>query len=118
MTDDKRPAALVRLVVRILPPHRKDWADAMFNELAYIGSRRLAAFWVLGCAWLAIRERVSFELARTFMGRKILKAVLGLGAASVIAVVGIYMVQKPYQRERISIYLHRVFGSGQAQTGK
>lgn len=118
MTHGRRPSALARFAIRILPPHRKDWAEAMFNELAYIESRRLASFWVLGCAWLAIRERISFELERTFMGRRILKAVLGLGAASVIAVVGIYMVQKPYQRERISIYLHRVFGSGQAQAGK
>lgn len=114
-TQPRKPAALVRFATWMLPPHRKDWANAMLNEIEYIESRRLAAWWTLGCASFAIRERVSFELERTFMSHRTLKAVLGLGAASVIAVVGIYMAQKPYQRERISIALHRVLDSGQTQ---
>lgn len=90
----------------------------MFNEVAYIKSRRAASYWALGCTLFAIKERVSFELERTFMNRRILKAVLSLGAASVIAVSGIYAAQKPYQRERILTTLHRVFASSSTQAGK
>ncbi|MGH8216816.1 MAG: hypothetical protein ACREPZ_14145 [Rhodanobacteraceae bacterium] len=108
-----KPTATVRFATWILPPHRKDWAEAMFNEIAYIQSPRAARYWVIGCTLFAIKERVSFELWRVFMRHRILKAVLGLGAVSVIAVVGTYMAQKPYQRERISITLHRVFESSQ-----
>lgn len=90
----------------------------MFNEIAYIKSHRLALYWALGCTLSAIKERASFELERTFMNRRILKAVLSLGAASVIAFAGIYAAQKPYQRERISITLHRVFESNQTPTVK
>jgi hypothetical protein len=108
-------AVAVRIATRILPPHRKDWAAAMLNEAAYVGSRRAAWFWVLGCALFAIRERASFELARTFMTRRILRALLRLSAASVIAVIGLYMLQKPYQRERILI---AVFHSAQASAAR
>lgn len=108
----------VRFAIRMLPPARRDWAEAMFNEVAYIESRRAALNWVLGCMLCALKARVSFELERTFMNRRILKAALSLGAASVIAIVGIYAAQKPYQRERISITLHRFFESHPTQTGK
>ena len=91
----------VRLATWILPPHREDWAEAMLNEMACAGSRRAALHWMLGCLWSAIRERTSYELGRALMTRRTLRTLFGLCAASVIAVAGIYALQKPYQRERI-----------------
>lgn len=123
MSDDGiRSARLVALAIRfatwLLPPHRKSWAKAMFNEIACIPSRRIALRWVLGCTLLAVRERTSYELGRTFVHHRVLKTLLGLGAASVVLVAGLYAVQKPYQRERISITLHRIFEARQASLGK
>ncbi|QRN54295.1 hypothetical protein [Dyella caseinilytica] len=101
--------AAVRFATWILPPHRKDWARAMLNEMAYVGSRRAAWCWMLGCTLFAIRERASFELMRPFTARRMLKVFIGLSAASVIGMVGVYTIQKPYQRERILITVfHRV----------
>ncbi|MFK2889911.1 hypothetical protein [Dyella flagellata] len=104
MRSGRLPAA-VRFVTWILPPHRRDWAEAMLNEMAYAGSHRAALLWVLGCTLFAIRARTAYELERTFMSRRILRALLGISAASVIAVVGVYAIQKPYQRERILLYV-------------
>ena len=101
---DAKPSNLtkaIRIATWILPSHRKGWAEAMLNEMAYAGSHRAALYWVLGCVLSAIRERTSYELRRTFMTRRILKTLFGLVAASAIAVVSVYTVQKPYQRERI-----------------
>lgn len=122
MSDDdirfSRPVGVaLRLVTWLLPPHRKSWAEAMFDEIAYIPSRRSTLRWALGCTLLAVRERTSYELERTFMHHRVLKTLLGLGAASVILVAGLYAVQKPYQRERISITLHRILEAKQASPG-
>jgi len=103
-TRGRRPvemARAIRLAAWILPPQRKDWAEAMLNEMAWAGSRRAALHWMLGCLWSAIRERTSYELGRTLMTRKTVRTLFGLCAASVIAGAGIYALQKPYQRERI-----------------
>ena len=100
-TEPSDPTKAIRLATWILPPHRKDWAEAMLNEMAYAGSRRAALYWLLGCVLSAIRERASYTLRRTCMTRRIFKTLFGLGAAAAIAVVGVYAVQKPYQRERI-----------------
>lgn len=108
----------LRLATWLLPPHRKSWAETMFNEIAYIPSRRVALRWALGCTLSAVRERTSYEFGRTFMRHRTLKTLLGLGAASVILVAGLYAVQKPYQRERISITLHQIFAAKQARTSK
>ncbi|WP_188795217.1 hypothetical protein [Dyella nitratireducens] len=89
----------------MMPPHRKDWAEAMLNEMAYVKSRRAAWHWLLGCTLFAIRERASYELGGVFMNRRIFKFLFGLSAASVIAVTGVYAIQKPYQRERILLFV-------------
>lgn len=91
----------VRLATWILPPQRKDWAEAMLNEIAYVRSRRAALCWVLGSTLFAIRERASYGLVSALTLRGAHKALLGLSAAAVIAVIGVYAIQKPYQRERI-----------------
>ncbi len=104
-------AKAVRFAAWLLPPHREEWAEAMLNEMAYIGSRQAALHWALGCTWSAIRERTSYELGRTFMKRRALGTLLGLGAASLIAVFGIYALQKPYQRERILMVVFHGAGS-------
>ncbi|MGH7044605.1 MAG: hypothetical protein ACREFY_21070 [Acetobacteraceae bacterium] len=114
-----RPIAIaIRLTTWMLPPNRKSWTQAMFNEIASIPSRRTALRWVFGCTLSAVRERTSYELGRTLMHHRVLKTLLGLGAASVIIVAGLYAVQKPYQRERISITLHRIFEGKQASHSK
>jgi hypothetical protein len=106
-------AAAVRLTTWILPPHRKEWAEAMFNEIDYVESRRAATFWVLGAALFAIRERTSYELVSMLRPREFFKALLGLSLAMVIAVMGVYLMQKPYQRERILLLvLHGCGKSG------
>lgn len=99
-----KPSDLARaigLATWLMPPHRKDWAAAMLNEIAYVASRRIAWHWVLGCIFLALRERASYELASALAPRTMLKALLQLSAMSFLAVAGLYMLQKPYQRERI-----------------
>lgn len=105
------PTAAVRLAMWILPPHRKDWAAAMLNEMAYVGSRRIAWRWVLGCILFAIRERASYQLTKTFATHRILKTVFGLSAAFVFVVAGVWMVQKPYQQERILITIFHHAGA-------
>lgn len=95
----------IRFATWIMPAHRKDWADAMLNEMAYVPSRRAAWHWLLGCTLFAIRERVTYELVRVFMPNGILKTFFTLSAVATIAVIGIYAMQKPYQRERILITL-------------
>jgi hypothetical protein len=103
-SDD--PGAAHRLAVWLLPPHRKEWGEAMLNEAAYIKSRPAASRWVMGCMLTAFGERISFELGRTFMTRRIFKVMLGLGAVLVIGAVGTYIDARPYQRERIWITVH------------
>lgn len=98
-------ASVSRFAAWIMPPHRKEWAEAMFNEMAYIRSRRAAWHWLFGCTLLAVKERASYELVRAFMPNGIFKTFLKLSAAAVIAVIGLYAIQKPYQRERILITL-------------
>ena len=92
-----------RLATRMLPPHRKEWAEAMLNESAYIRSRGAALQWALGCTLAAFRERLVYEFGRAFMARKIVRALLGGAAVLLIAGAGIYITAKPYQRERIWI---------------
>jgi hypothetical protein len=98
-------ATAIRFATWIMPPHRKEWAEAMLNEVAYVRTRRAAWSWLLGCTLFAVKERASYELARAFMPNGILKKLFTLSVASVIAVIGIYMMQKTYQRERILITL-------------
>jgi hypothetical protein len=94
-------AAAIRLTTWLLPLERKEWAEAMFNEMPYVGSRRAAASWVLGATLFAIRERASYELVSMLRPRGIFKALVGLSLAMAITVMLVYVVQKPYQRERI-----------------
>ena len=96
-------AIAVRFATWIMPPHRKDWAAAMLNEIAYVRSRRAAWHWVLGCTLFAIRERTSYELASAFTLRGMRSTLFKLSAASLMAVMGLYMIQKPYPRERVLI---------------
>jgi hypothetical protein len=103
-SDDMNPkilAAVVRLTTWLLPQHRKEWAEAMFNEMPYLESRQAATFWVLGATLFAIKERASYELMSMLTPRAISKALLGPSLAIVITVMGVYLMQKPYQRERI-----------------
>jgi hypothetical protein len=104
-----------RLVTWVLPPHRKDWADAMLNESDYIKSRTAALQWALGCTCAAFRVRVTYELERAFMTRRILKGLLGFGAVLVIGLISIYIAAKPYQRDRIWITLQQVVYHENAQ---
>jgi hypothetical protein len=90
-----------------MPSHRKDWAEAMLNELAYIESGRVAVRWIIESMLFAIRERTTYELAKASVNIWTSKMALVLIAAAVCAVVGIYAVQKPYQQERIKFVLHR-----------
>ena len=113
--DPERAPAVYRLATWLLPPHRKQWAEAMLNEAAYLRSRRAALQWVLGCTLTVIRERVAYELESTFMIRTSLKVLLGLVAVFVIGAVGIYIDAKPYQRARIWIAVREATHSGQRQ---
>ena len=113
--DDKavyRPRIAYRLVARVLPPHRKDWADAMLNESDYIKSRRAALKWAVGCTCAAFRVRVTYELERTFMTRRILKVPIYLAAIMAVGAIGIYIDAKPYQRDRMWRTVHQVVYSG------
>jgi hypothetical protein len=98
-------AIAVRFATWILPPHRKEWAEAMLHEIAYVPSRRASMHWVLGCIFFSIRARASYELVGAFAPRRMLNALLTMGAASVIFAASVYIVQKPYQRERILMFV-------------
>lgn len=100
-TSSTMLSAAIRFATWILPPHRKAWADAMFNEMAYIPPGRAAWHWVFGCTLSALKERASHELMSAFTLRGTFKALFGLSVAALITVGGVYATQKPYQRERI-----------------
>jgi hypothetical protein len=102
----------LRIAGRLLPPHRKEWGEAMLNEVAYIESRRAAAWWLFGCFAAALRERAIFELGRTFMTRRIVKVAAGILAVLAFVAIGTYIDAKPYQRERIWIAVHDVIHPG------
>jgi Na+/H+-dicarboxylate symporter len=87
----------------VLPPNRKEWAAAMFNEVEYVESSQHVLRWIAGSVLSAMKVRVSYEMERTFMSRGVLKAFLALCAVMVVAVGGVYAMQKPYQRERIKL---------------
>jgi hypothetical protein len=106
--------ALVRLVIWITPSHRKEWARAMLNELAYIESSRAAVRWVIGSMLLAVRERAIYQLEKVFMNYRVFKTALVLVAVAVSGVAGVYAIQKPYQQERIKIELRRMLVARQA----
>jgi hypothetical protein len=111
-SNSERAPAAYRLATWLLPPHRKQWAEAMLNETAYIKSRGAALQWFLGCSLTALRERVAYELERS-MVRTLLKLSLGLIAVLVVGAVGIYIDAKPYQRDRIWIAMRGTAHSGQ-----
>jgi hypothetical protein len=100
--------AVTRVVVWITPSHRKEWARAMLNELAYIESSRAAVRWVIGSMLFAVRERTIYQLEKAFMNNRIFKTALVLVVVAVSGVAGMYAIQKPYQRERIKIEVHRM----------
>lgn len=87
----------------------------MLNESGYTTSRTAALKWAFGCVLAAVTVRITFELERTFMPRKMLKAIAWIGAAAAIGAIGIYATAKPYQRERIWITLRQVVHSNDAQ---
>jgi hypothetical protein len=82
--------AVVRLAISIVPSHRKDWAQAMLNECAYIESRRKAVRWIVESALFAIKERTIYELEKASMNLRAFKTALVLIAAAVSFVAGIY----------------------------
>lgn len=102
---------LVRLVTWIMPPHRKDWTDAILNELAYIRTRRATVCWMIGSMLFAIKERTNYELDNAAMN--ISRTALILVVMAVSAVAGTYAIQKPYQQERIKFTLHRLLDGKQ-----
>ena len=51
---DTLPTALIQFAIRMLPEHRREWAEAALNEVAYIGARRAALSWALGCMFFAL----------------------------------------------------------------
>lgn len=97
----------VRLVIWIMPPHRKGWAHEILNELAYIETRPAAVRWIIGSTLFAIRERATYQLENAFMNIRAIKTTLILIAMAVSVVAGTYAIQKPYQQERIKFALHR-----------
>lgn len=103
--------AIVRLVTWIMPPHRKGWAHAILNELAYVDTRRAAARWVIGTILFAIGERIHYGLENASMN--IIRTSLILIAMAVGVVAGTYAIQKPYQQERIKFALHRLLDATQ-----
>ncbi|AHX16172.1 hypothetical protein CH75_05920 [Dyella jiangningensis] len=96
----------------VLPAHRKEWAEAMLNEVAYFESKRHVLRWITGSVLSAVKARASYEMERTFMSRGILRKLLVLGSVMILTVAGLYAIQKPYQRERIRlVILQHIEGS-------
>ena len=108
-------AALMRLALWLLPPHRKEWGAAMINELEFLASRAAAARWAVGCALTCVRERIVFELGWTNMTRRILKFTMAAGIVVVAFLAGVYIIAKPYQRERIQIMVRHALTAESSQ---
>lgn len=101
----------------VLPSPRKEWADAMLNEVAYLESKRQVLRWVAGSVLSAVKIRTSYEMERTFMNRGLFKNLVVLGMVMILAMTGLYAIQKPYQRERIRlVILEHVEGSSTQPT--
>lgn len=101
--------AALRFAAWVLPPHRKEWTEAMLNEAAYIESPRHALRWIFGSVLSSMKARASYEMERAFMSHRILKTFITLSVLAVATLIGVYAVQKPYQRERIKlVILHQV----------
>jgi hypothetical protein len=111
-TGANRFVGMARIVIWITPQHRKEWARAMLNELAYIESPRAAGRWMIGSLLFAVRERTIYELEEVLVNNKAFKTALVLVVVAVGAVAGTYAIQKPYQQERIKITLHRWLDGG------
>jgi hypothetical protein len=56
-------AHLVRHAAKVLPSHRKHWADAMAAELAHIAESEAALKWALGCVVASYSERIQDMIA-------------------------------------------------------
>lgn len=59
---------LIDLAARLLPPHRRDWAEAMRAELTAIPADAHMDF-ALGCLWAALMERISLMKIFIALGR-------------------------------------------------
>lgn len=59
---------LIDLACRILPPHRREWGDAMRAEFAAIPPRDALGF-ALGCLWAALTIRITAMQLITAIGR-------------------------------------------------
>lgn len=100
-------AWLMQLTALLLPAHRREWGDAMLNELACIDSGRESLRWALGCMFAACRERIRHELGTAFMRKKLRRTVLVLGLLFAIIATGLWFDLKQYQRDRILITLEQ-----------
>ena len=49
-------AALLRAMLRVTPPHAREWASAMLRELDFIPGEWSALFWALGSAAAILRH--------------------------------------------------------------
>ena len=68
MSGPRKPwlvAALLRLARRLMPPHRREWAEAMQAESHYL-SGASATRWALGCFIAAIKSRFAPMHTGTF----------------------------------------------------
>ena len=59
---------LIDLAARLLPPHRRDWAEAMRAELSILPPAEQYGF-ALGCLWAALCERINLMKAFVALGR-------------------------------------------------
>ena len=102
--------ALVRLSAWLLPSERSDWGAAMVADLHYIDGEVRAVWWSVGCVFASGKTAalcwISTEKWRLGMRRSIGNTLAGVTIFAVAAVSGTYAIQKPYQRERIAIWLH------------
>jgi uncharacterized membrane protein YhdT len=49
---------LLKHAAWVSPPDRKEWAQAMLNELDHVPSDASALWWALGCTFVSYRERM------------------------------------------------------------
>jgi hypothetical protein len=101
--------ALVRLAANLLPRGRSDWGRAMMAEVHHIESERDAIFWAFGCLGASGKTRISTWISmnrRMEMRGKVIRSLVGIMALALVSTAGVYAVQKPYQKDRIAIWLH------------
>ena len=112
MTRDARPrrqmARQVMRLARVMMPDDA-WSKAMASEIENISDDAECLKWAIGCAFASAHARGKHGFHATIrspkMRRKALVSLSLMLAIFIVATGGIYASLKPYQKDRLAIWL-------------